>query len=126
MDRYFSSKDRLRFRISRELHLGVCHVSQMQLPTWQGENALRERGKKKVGRTAINKDFSAFHWLSPCQERREAPLLPVGLCSYHRKELPLLVSQLYLIEISVYYFFTLSPFDQDFSLKALLIKSQVL
>ena len=99
-------------------------MSQIQAPTWQGENAFRER-KKKVGRTAGNKGFSAFPWLSPCQERG-APLLPVGLFSYHRKELPLLVSQLYLVEISVYYFLTFSPFDQGFSLKALLIKSHVL
>ena len=70
----------------------------------RGECLEREE-KKKVGRTAVNEESSAFHWLSPCQERRGAPLLPVGLCSYHRKELPLLVSQLYLIEISVYYFF---------------------
>ena len=44
-------------------------------------------------------------------------------------ELPLLVSQLYLIEVSVhyyyYYFFAIPPFDQGLSLKTLLNKNQV-
>ena len=44
-------------------------------------------------------------------------------------ELPLLVSQLYLIEVSVhyyyYYFFASPPFDQGLSLKTLLNKNQV-
>ena len=45
----------------------------------------------------------ASHWLSPCQERRGISLLPFGLCSYHRVwDVPLLVSQLYFTEVSVY------------------------
>ena len=44
-------------------------------------------------------------------------------------ELPLLVSQLYLIEVSVhyyyYYFFAIPPFDQGLSLKTLLNENQV-
>ena len=45
-------------------------------------------------------------------------------------ELPLLVSQLYLIEVSVhyyyyYYYFAIPPFDQGLSLKTLLNKNQV-
>ena len=44
-----------------------------------------------------------FHWLGPCQERRGVFLLPVGLCCWLKaKRLTLLVSQLYLIEVSVY------------------------
>ena len=46
----------------------------------------------------------AFHWLS-LQERREI-FLPVELCYLRRaRELPLLVSQLYLTEIFVSYLF---------------------
>ena len=45
----------------------------------------------------------AFHWFSPCWERRGDFILSVGLCYHHREcELPLLVSQLYLIEVFVY------------------------
>ena len=43
------------------------------------------------------------HWLSPCQERRGVLLLPIGLCTQGRVgELILLLSQFYLIEVSVY------------------------
>ena len=47
----------------------------------------------------------AFHWLSLPQGRREI-FLPVDLC-YRRgaRELPLLVSQLYLTEVFVSYLF---------------------
>ena len=36
--------------------------------------------EKKVGRTVVNKKSMAFHWLSPCWERRGDFRLPVGLC----------------------------------------------
>ena len=54
----------------------------------------------------VNKVSMAFHWLSPCRQRKGV-LLSFGLC-YHQRawELPLLVSQLYFIEVSVYSFFT--------------------
>ena len=59
--------------------------------------------EKEVRRAIVNKQSVAFHWLSPCWERRGVFLLPVGLCCPHRVwELPLLVSGLYLIEVSVY------------------------
>ena len=35
---------------------------------------------KEVGRVAVSRESMAFHWLSPCQERRGVFLLPVGLC----------------------------------------------
>ena len=35
------------------------------------------RGGKEVGRAVVNKGSMAFHWLSPCQERRGGFLLPV-------------------------------------------------
>ena len=41
-------------------------------------------GEGKEGEKAgINKEFMAFHWLSPCQERRGVFLFPVGLCYCH-------------------------------------------
>ena len=50
----------------------------------------------------------AFHWLNPCQERRGIFFLPSRLCYHHMAwEFCLLVSWLYLIEVSVYQFFTL-------------------
>ena len=49
-----------------------------------------------------NKQSMAFHWLSPCQERRGVSLLPVGLNYGHRTwALPLLVRWLLIIAISV-------------------------
>ena len=50
-----------------------------------------------------------FHWLNPCQERRGVFLLPLGLSYRHSAwELPLLISELYLSEVSVYQLFTSS------------------
>ena len=50
-------------------------------------NVTEELGKvnsytegKEVGRVAVSRESMAFHWLSPCQERRGVFLLPVGLC----------------------------------------------
>ena len=46
----------------------------------EGEHFYRE--ETEVGRVTVNIESMAFPWLSPCQERREVFLLPVGLC-YH-------------------------------------------
>ena len=50
-------------------------------------NVTEELGKvnsytegKEVVRVAVIRESMAFHWLSPCQKRREVFLLPVGLC----------------------------------------------
>ena len=57
----------------------------------------------------INKESMAFHWLSPCQVRRGVFLLPVELWYSHRAwELFLLVSQLYLVKVSVYFLCSLN------------------
>ena len=67
-------------------------------------------------------------WLliESCQEKRKVILAPVELCYRCRTwELPLLVSLIYLTEVSVYQVFIFSLFDQDLSLKASLIKSQI-
>ena len=73
--------------------LGSATVgSHMQVPEGEGRNTFIE-GEKEAGRATVNKEFKAFHWLSPCQERRGVILLPLGLRYYHRaQELPLLVS----------------------------------
>ena len=78
-------------------------------PCWARNNSLHgrrsfyRRAKKLGGGAIVNKESMAFHWLSFCQERKEIFLLPVRLCyPYKAWELPLLVSQLYLIVHSVY------------------------
>ena len=70
--------------------------------------------EKKVGRTVVNKKSMAFHWLSPCWERRGDFRLPVGLCYQHRaQEILILISQISLIEVSVDDFFKYPSFDQE-------------
>ena len=65
-------------RISRELQFEVCICGE---PTVSPQSARAGehfyRGEEEVGR-ALSESM-AFHWLSPCQERR-AVLLPVGGC----------------------------------------------
>ena len=58
------------------------------------------RGEKNIGRVIANKNSMAFYQLSTLPGK--TCLLPGGLCYHHKAwELPLLVSQLYLIEVSV-------------------------
>lgn len=79
-------------------------VSHMQDPTWQGkENLFIAGGEKEEGRAVVNEESVAFHWLNPCQEGRGIFLLLEGFyCHWRVWELPFLVSQFYLIKISVY------------------------
>ena len=44
-------------------------VSHVQVPAQQVKSTFR--GEKEVGRAIVNKEFTAFHWLSPCEERRQ-------------------------------------------------------
>ena len=61
------------------------------------------REEKGVGRALVDEEIMTFYWLSPHKEKMTSP---VGLCHHHKaSELPLLVSQLYLIEVSVIYLF---------------------
>lgn len=54
-----------------------------------------------MGRAIINKESMTFHWLCPCQERREIFLFPIGL--YIIAECGSLIqSSNSLIEVSVY------------------------
>ena len=86
--------------ISRELQFGVCNHGN---PPMAREGGQFYREEKEVERALVNRESMVFHWLSPCWERRGDFLLPVGLCFHHREcELPLMVSQFYLIEVSVY------------------------
>ena len=56
-------------------------VSHVQVPAQQVKNTFR--GEKEVGRAIVNKEFMAFHWLSPCQERTIFLFL-VGFYFCHR------------------------------------------
>ena len=98
----FSTKMGL-FKMSREWQLGGCnHGEPCACPPISREGEPFYRGEKEAGRAGVNEESMAFHWPSPHQERSVFQL-PVGLCYGHRAwELPLLVSQFYLTEISVY------------------------
>ena len=68
------------FGISTELQLGVCnHGKRCAKPyiAREGEHFVRE--EKKVGKATVNRESVAFHWLSPCQERRGVVIFPVEL-----------------------------------------------
>ena len=58
-------------------------VSHVQVLTQQGKETAFTEGQRKLG-ARVNKESLAFHWLSPCQERRAVSLLPVGLYYHHR------------------------------------------
>ena len=69
------------YRISEELHCGVCnHGEPRARPPWQGKMGKGSRegySKRRV---------HAFHWLSCCQERKRVFLLSFGLCYLFRCE----------------------------------------
>ena len=45
-------------------------ASHMQVPCAVRKGESYYRGEKEVGRAIVDKESVAFHWLSPCQERR--------------------------------------------------------
>ena len=57
-------------------------VSHMQVLAWQEKETTFIDGKRKFGggRWSEQRESMAFHWLSPCWERRGNFVLPVGLC----------------------------------------------
>ena len=114
------------FRISNYLQFWIRkNGKSCTSPLHSKRRNMLYRKEKEVGRDIINKESMAFHWLSPCQERRCIFSLSIVLSYYGRTwDLPLLVSRFYLIEVCIYYFLTFPPFDQDLFLKASLIKSQ--
>ena len=85
------------FRISRELQFGLCnHGKPRASSRLSREGECFYRGEKEVGRVIKNKESTAFHWLSPCQERGGAFLFLIVLSYHHRtRELPVPVSQLF-------------------------------
>lgn len=76
----------------------------MQVPMGHGKkNAFIQRKGKLGGLCIVNKKSVTFHGLSSCQERRGAFLLPVGFATLSGHEnWPFLVSQFYLIGVSLY------------------------
>jgi len=71
-----------------ELILDVQSFAIQDMQTWQAmckspwtrEGELFYNEEKEVGRTRVNKEFMAFHWLNRCQERKGVLPLPVGVC----------------------------------------------
>ena len=104
----------------------VCDMaSHIASPRTAREGEHFYRAEKEVGRAVVNRASVTFHWLSPCQERRGIFLLSCWalLSLQDVRASPSGLPTLF--EVSVYSFFTFSPFDEDLSLKASLIKSQV-
>ena len=83
------------FGIIRELQFKSSH---MKVPWGQGKNIFVLE-KKEVERTMVNR-VQGLSWLSPCQERRKSFLFGGSDSGYHHRawEIPLLISQLFLIE----------------------------
>ena len=92
------------FLISREFLFRVCNHVKPCASLYQGrEGESFYKEEKEDGWPVVKKESMTFRGLSPCQERRGVFLLPIVLCYHYRVgELTLLVSQLYLIEVSVY------------------------
>ena len=101
--RYFFSKDGFTQDQQRTAIRGLQSWQiTCKSPHSNGRRIHLER-KKEFGKATVNKESMAFYWLSPCQKRRRVILPPVRLCYHHRAwELCLLVSQLYLIDVSIY------------------------
>ena len=107
----------------------VCnHGSHIQAPeAKEGEHS--HKREKEIGRVVVNKETIAFHWLSCFQEREGSLIFLLGSAiSFQGLRASPLISQLYLIKVSMYFiylfiYFTFTPFDQDLSLKEPLIKS---
>ena len=60
------------FEISRELQFRVCNHGEAHSSAHTArEEELFYREEKEVGRATVNKESTAFHWQSCCQERRE-------------------------------------------------------
>lgn len=95
---------------SRGLHFEVYHYGEPHASRCIARRREHFYGREnKVVRSIANKKFMAFSWLNTCQERRRILILLVGLFyNFRAWKFPLLVSQLLLIEISI--FFLLSPF----------------
>ena len=66
------------FGISRDLQFQVCNHGEPHVSPCPATGELFYRGEKEVGRAIVNKESMAFHWLSPCQERRGVFLLLLG------------------------------------------------
>ena len=101
-------------------------MSQMQLPTWQGENALRERKKKKSWEDCSKWRVLSFSLAESLPGKKRSPSSSCWALLLSQKGAPPSgLSTLFNWDFCLL-FLSISPFDQDFSLKALPIKSQVL
>ena len=82
-------------------------------PKKKEDHFYRGEGRKDTGRTTVNKEFTAFHWLSPCQERRKVFPHPAGFCYCQRAGerppdgLPTLFHWGFSLLIFLYYFIEL-------------------
>ena len=96
------------FGISRELQFRVCGCGDPRAsPSMAGKGEYFYREEKETWEDyLVNKESSGFSLVESLWGRKGGCLL-FGLYYRHRaQERPLLVSQLYLIEVSVHSFFT--------------------
>ena len=99
-------------------------VSHMQVPHSKEKRTLLRKGKQSC--ESYSKQKSSWLFIGWLLARKEEEslffLLDSSIVSGHESA-PFLSPNSYLIEISIFFFFL--PFDQDISLKAALIESQV-
>ena len=106
MDCHIILQQRWVYSATAESKFRVCNLGEPHARPPQDmrrKKNITER-KKEIVRTTVNRVYG----LSSAESlpRSKRGLLPVGLCYHHRAwEPPLLVSQLYLIVVSIYSFF---------------------
>ena len=121
--RYFSNKDRFIWDQLRIVIQGLQHKEPCTGPPMEREGERFYRGGKEVGRALVNKKSWLFIGLVLARKEEFFLLSVVPSAIVAGQESspfwspdPVQLRFLFII---------FSPFDQDFSLKALLIKSQV-
>ena len=102
------------FEMSRELQFGLCNHGKPHASPHKAREEHFYREEKEFRMATVNR-VHGFSLAETCQERRGIFLPSVGICYFHRAwELPLLVSQLYLLRFLFINFFTI-PTNYFFS-----------
>ena len=113
------------FRISRELQFGVCIFGKPHAsPHTVREGEYFYRRSKEVGKAIVNKESMAFHVWVLDRNKEESSFFLLDSAIVPRCESFLFdLLTLFNWGCCLLFFLHFSPFYQDFSLKALLIKS---
>ena len=118
------------FGIGRELKFRVCNHSKPRASPHMARTGECFHGEKKeVGRVIVKQSPWLSIGLDLAKKEEESTFFLLGSAiSFQGLRASPLISQLYLIKVSMYFiylfiYFTFTPFDQDLSLKEPLIKS---